>query len=293
MLHNGHVDMIRRVLDMCDKVVLVVGSAQECGTEKNPFSHNVRYSMISSVFESEIIQKRLLIVCLNDIGKGDTSDWGNYVLKSVKEECGKTPDLYITGCEKDRTSWFSEKFAPNMDELRLSKHNIDVSASTCRQYLLDGDFESWSRYVPEEQPICEKINTLGDNVKIIATRDTHTEDYLKTQEGKYLPIKHCIAGTYGWQLNEDIYCATDKKVIFHDKPTFGSLDWPELDINIPDEIEICGTCTDICVVSNALILKAKYPNAKVIVDSALCAGLTKEKHEAALETKKSCQIEVR
>ena len=109
--------------------------------------------------------------------------------------------------------------------------------------------------------------------RIIFTRDTHGENYLDTPEGKKLPVKHCINGTE-----------------YIDKPTFGWLNWEGFGSN--DEIELVGVCTDICVVSNALILKAKYPEAIISVDAGCCAGVTPEKHNAALETMKSCQIDV-
>ena len=136
---------------------------------------------------------------------------------------------------------------------------------------------------------------------IIATQDTHFEDYLKTEEGKKLPFKHCIKGTDGWKINEEIKSAiTEKhekdKVVFVEKNTFGSVDLAKLikekakkaDISI----EIIGLCTDICVISNALVLKANFPEAKISVKADCCAGVTVEKHEAALEVMRSCQIDV-
>ncbi len=140
------------------------------------------------------------------------------------------------------------------------------------------------------KPIINKISAYQGTV--IATRDTHTVDYLKTPEGKALPVEHCIINTEGWQIvdkiKEAIEKKKDKRII--DKPTFGLVrDWK---LGTYDCVEIVGTCTDICVVSNALILKALYPELKVKVIAELCAGLTPEKHAAALEVMKSCQIEV-
>ena len=128
---------------------------------------------------------------------------------------------------------------------------------------------------------------------VIATMDTHGPDYLKTQEGTNLPVEHCIKGTDGWQIKPCIReLLTQAKI--YEKPTFGSMRLAGAlkrrgDI---EEIEIVGLCTDICVVSNALLLKAAMPEVKITVDSACCAGVTPEKHLAALETMRSCQINV-
>ena len=134
---------------------------------------------------------------------------------------------------------------------------------------------------------------------IYVTYDTHFEDYMETEEGKNLPIIHCVRDTEGWKLNEKIQAALDKKETYTEieKITFGSIDLPFVlaEENEMDdcEIELIGLCTDICVVSNALILKANYPENIISVDSSCCAGVTPEKHEAALETMRSCQIIVK
>ena len=133
---------------------------------------------------------------------------------------------------------------------------------------------------------------------IFATYDTHGENYMQTAEGKKLPVPHCIKGTDGWKLNNEVMAAlADKKYTAVEKLTFGSVDLPKLIKNtVGNEeftIEIIGLCTDICVVSNALVLKANFPEVTITVDSICCAGVTPEKHEAALETMRSCQIEVR
>ncbi|MBR7161527.1 MAG: cysteine hydrolase [Clostridia bacterium] len=122
--------------------------------------------------------------------------------------------------------------------------------------------------------------------EIIFTRDTHFENYLETPEGKKLPVPHCIRGTKGWEIADGLYVRGAKII---DKPTFGYPDWKNEAL---EDVEIIGLCTDICVVSNALIIKAVFPEANVTVDSACCAGVTPESHEAALLTMKACQIEV-
>ncbi|MBQ8920852.1 MAG: cysteine hydrolase [Oscillospiraceae bacterium] len=133
--------------------------------------------------------------------------------------------------------------------------------------------------------------------EIIATIDTHFADYMDTAEGKKLPVPHCIKGTDGWQLDADIAAALGKKgytpVIKH---TFGAEDLPAFIRQIADgepfRIELIGLCTDICVVSNALLLKAHFPEIPIAVDAACCAGVTPQKHDAALETMRSCQIDI-
>ena len=130
---------------------------------------------------------------------------------------------------------------------------------------------------------------------VIATRDTHAPDYMDTQEGKNLPVPHCIAGTHGWELNADVAAALDGAEII-DKPTFGSRALAEKLAAIAEqeelEITLIGLCTDICVVSNALMIKAFLPETKVSVIAACCAGVTPATHLAALETMKMCQINV-
>ena len=130
---------------------------------------------------------------------------------------------------------------------------------------------------------------------VIATMDTHGENYVDTQEGKYLPVPHCIRGTEGWKIRPDI-AELLKGAKIYEKPTFGSVkmaaDLKALSEREEIELELIGLCTDICVASNALLLKAVMPEVKISVDPACGAGVTPEKHEAALETMRSCQIQV-
>lgn len=122
--------------------------------------------------------------------------------------------------------------------------------------------------------------------EIIFTRDTHQTDYLSTNEGKHLPVEHCIEGTAGWEIWEGLEVPD---AIYINKPNFGFVNWADYDL---EEVEMVGLCTDICVVSNALIIKAVYPEIKVTVDASCCAGVTPESHAAALTTMKMCQVEV-
>ncbi len=133
--------------------------------------------------------------------------------------------------------------------------------------------------------------------EIIATFDTHFEDYLNTAEGRKLPVPHCILGTDGWQLDAGIAEAlSTRRFIPVKKRTFGSVDLPHIIASCACgeafSIELIGLCTDICVVSNALLLKAAFPEAQIAVDAACCAGVTPEAHEAALATMRSCQIDI-
>ena len=142
--------------------------------------------------------------------------------------------------------------------------------------------------LPHVQAKIAMYKQSGDTV--LFTRDTHQDNYLTTQEGKYLPVVHCIEGTEG-HLIADGLDAGDCGVF--DKPNFGSL---ELAQQVArggyEEIELCGLCTDICVVSNALILKAQLPETEITVDAQCCAGVTEESHNAALLTMKMCQVRV-
>lgn len=144
---------------------------------------------------------------------------------------------------------------------------------------------------------CEKkiLDFSGD---IFVTLDTHTDDYLNTREGKYLPIPHCIKGTDGHRLNPKIEKAlSGKNYTIVEKPAFGSVELPNLILEKTRdedfEIELFGLCTDICVVSNAIILKASFPETDISVFASCCAGVTPEKHNSALETMRSCQINIK
>lgn len=126
---------------------------------------------------------------------------------------------------------------------------------------------------------------------VIYTRDTHTEDYLKTQEGKRLPVVHCVRSTPGWEIAEEVYLPG---CVIIDKPSFGSLEAAEriAALDNVEQIELVGLCTDICVISNAMILKARLPETPILVDASCCAGVTPESHENALKAMQMCQITV-
>lgn len=128
--------------------------------------------------------------------------------------------------------------------------------------------------------------------KVIFTRDTHFEDYMQTQEGKNLPVPHCIKDSIGWQICDELKPYA-KAVV--DKITFGSIDLPSLLEGFGDsieEIELCGLCTDICVISNAMVLKASFPEVPIKVDASCSAGVSMERHNTALAAMKAVQIEI-
>ena len=178
---------------------------------------------------------------------------------------------------------------------------------------MQNDFIDGALGTPEAQAIVPNVKKKIEEYrkreeKILFTRDTHNEDYLDTMEGKYLPVKHCIKGTNGWEISKEIGSPMADHYII-DKPNFGHIDWVEQLSEFeyvedednwggayiekrPEAIELAGLCTDICVVSNALILKALYPETPITVDASCCAGVTLESHKAALLTMKMCQINV-
>ena len=144
--------------------------------------------------------------------------------------------------------------------------------------------------------VTEKIRNFSG--EIFVTYDTHFENYLQTAEGKKLPVPHCVKGTDGWQLHEQVAQALEGKAYTSvEKITFGSVDLPGRIAAAaggePFSVELIGLCTDICVVSNALLLKAHFPEVEIAVDSACCAGVTPATHRAALDTMACCQISVR
>ncbi len=161
------------------------------------------------------------------------------------------------------------------------------------------DFVDGALGTPEAVAIVDNVVEKITNFKgdIYVTYDTHFENYMETAEGKNLPVPHCIKGTDGWTLNDKVQAALDKKEYREiEKITFGSVDLPNIikeNYDVKDiEIELVGLCTDICVVSNALLLKANFPETPIAVDSTCCAGVTPETHDAALKTLQMCQVKV-
>ena len=166
---------------------------------------------------------------------------------------------------------------------------------------MQNDFIDGSLGTPEAVAIVDNVvDKIGqyEPADVFVTMDTHEPEYLSTQEGHKLPVEHCIKGTHGWEMPPAISEAVKGAKVF-EKPTFGSVRLAETLKSLAGddhpagegmEIELVGLCTDICVVSNALMIKAYLPEAIVSVDPACCAGVTPESHEAALATMRMCQI---
>lgn len=162
---------------------------------------------------------------------------------------------------------------------------------------MQNDFIDGALGTKEAEAIVPKVKEKIENFngKVYFTRDIHEADYLKTQEGKKLPVEHCIRGTKGWQIHPELSILCEETPV--DKVTFGSVGLGE---HLREEarkesigsITLIGLCTDICVISNALLLKAFLPEARIAVDASCCAGVTPESHRTALAAMKMCQIEI-
>lgn len=141
--------------------------------------------------------------------------------------------------------------------------------------------------------VVNKLNSVDENETVVVfTKDTHTPDYLNTREGRNLPFVHCVKGTDGWNIIPELKAYETNKRIF-EKPSFGSEELADYAKDAQfSEIELIGVCTDICVISNAMLLKAALPEAEITVDSACCAGVTVESHNNALNAMKMCQIKI-
>lgn len=139
-LHSGHTDMINRAIELCDKVGIFVGSSNESGTSKNPFSYETREDMLKTVFGNEVF-----VFPLPDIGVGNNSTWGDYVLKNVVDRFGEMPDLLVSGKEARRVSWFDSVDGASIAELYIPK-TIEISATEMRDFLINDDCESWKKY---------------------------------------------------------------------------------------------------------------------------------------------------
>lgn len=161
---------------------------------------------------------------------------------------------------------------------------------------MQNDFIDGALGTKEAEAIAEKVAAqIRDfDGEVVYTRDTHFEGYLGTQEGKKLPVPHCIKDTEGWQIRDQVSqaCAGERKIF--DKLTFGSVELAEYLKNMPElqSVTLVGLCTDICVISNALVIKAFLPEVTVKVNADCCAGVTPKSHKNALEAMKMCQVEV-
>ena len=180
------------------------------------------------------------------------------------------------------------------------KNTIDILVVVDMQK----DFVDGSLGTPEAQAIVPRVAAKIQAYRqaggvILVTQDTHGPDYMDTQEGRSLPVVHCVKGTAGWQLDARVAEALPEDAVFLEKPTFGSTDLIALVGEYVEKygqenvrVELIGLCTDICVVSNALCLKAFYPELPLSLDASCCAGVTPASHEAALVTMGMCQLRI-
>lgn len=155
-LHSGHTDMINRAIELCDKVGIFVGSSNESGTSKNPFSYETREDMLKTVFGNEVF-----VFPLPDIGVGNNSTWGDYVLKNVVDRFGEMPDLLVSGKEARRVSWFDSVDGTSIAELYIPK-TIEISATEMRDFLINDDCESWKKYT--DSKLWDKYEKLRQEV---------------------------------------------------------------------------------------------------------------------------------
>ena len=159
---------------------------------------------------------------------------------------------------------------------------------------MQNDFIDGALGTKEAVAIVPYVKEVIENFdgKILFTRDTHFENYMDTQEGHNLPVPHCIKGTEGWEICPELKALCTEEPI--DKITFGSKELPDIVKEMSDleSITLIGLCTDICVISNAMLLKSFLPEARIRVDSTCCAGVTPESHNRALEAMKLCHIEI-
>lgn len=139
-LHAGHEFMIDKAVELCGKVAIFIGSSQEAGTLKNPFSYEVRKRLLKEIYGDSVD-----IFPLPDIGVGNNSAWGDYVLENVMDKLGEYPDLFVSGTESRRLSWLDSMEKQNVSQLYIPK-TIDISASKMRQFFIDDNIEEWKKY---------------------------------------------------------------------------------------------------------------------------------------------------
>lgn len=161
---------------------------------------------------------------------------------------------------------------------------------------MQNDFIDGTLGTQEAEAIVERVAEQIRNFdgQVVYTRDTHFEDYLNTQEGAKLPVTHCIKGTKGWQIQKDLMALQDESTRIFDKLTFGSVELAQYLKEMTDleNVTLIGLCTDICVISNAMVIKAFMPEVTIKVKADCCAGVTPQSHDNALEAMKMCQIEI-
>ena len=147
--HKGHEYIINKALEICDKVLVFIGSSDESGTIENPFSYELREKLIKKIYGNEIVEKKLVISPLADLGAGNVTKWGDYLFFEAEKILGKV-DCIVYGEESKCKSWFSEKIKKSVDFIIISRDDIKINASTLRNYMKENDFESWKKFVNEK-----------------------------------------------------------------------------------------------------------------------------------------------
>ena len=157
--HLGHEDMIRRSLAIADKTIILVGSAQEANTAKNPFSFEMRKEILEAIFKEEIAAGELIIQALNDIGVGNNSSWGEYVLNECYKHLGSYPDILVSGKESRRVSWF-DNLDIKLAELYIPK-TIDTSSTNMKEAMINNEYAYWQKYSnPLIWPLYDKMREI-------------------------------------------------------------------------------------------------------------------------------------
>ena len=147
--HKGHEYIINKALEICDKVLVFIGSSDKSGTIENPFSYELRKKMIKKVYEEEIVENKLVIFPLADLGAGNVTEWGDYLFCEAEKILEKV-DCIVYGEESKCKSWFSEKIKKSVKFIIISRDDIKINASTLREYMRENDFESWKEFVNEK-----------------------------------------------------------------------------------------------------------------------------------------------
>jgi cytidyltransferase-like protein len=161
--HTGHEYMIDKAIRICDTVGVFVGSSQESGTEKNPFSYETRERLLKKLFGD-----RIAVYPLPDIGVGNNSSWGDYVLKNIRERFGRAPELLVSGKEARRVDWFDSARGVNVAELYLPKI-IDISATKMREFFITDNFEEWKKYTNPK--LWDEYESL--RAEVLVSKDNH------------------------------------------------------------------------------------------------------------------------
>lgn len=339
-LHRGHMRIINKSIEECENTIVLIGSAQENGTPRNPLPYDLRKKMIDHIYGTKVF-----IAPLNDLGVGDSPKWGQYVLDTAENHMHMMVDTVYLGNDGERSHWF-DGITARPKEVYVSRDDENaprISSSIVRNLFIDNDNSdqnldaitgmmgfNWGSLLPTLEnlikaangyktllvidmqndfisgslpnkaasDICDGIISLiknGHYSNIIATLDTHkTQDYAFSPEGLHLPIPHCIEGTSGHEIESRI----QDELLDHNASYFSKNTFCDMNLfkqyfsrfSAVGEIDVVGTCTDICVISNVLALKTAFPEKTIKVFKNLCAGSSPEAQEAALKVMANCQI---